>query len=380
MGRETLPEVAFRSIAREAKAAGSATHRGEQRHREGKGLHELVDPKGFGLIRRSLSWLEPKGGKFILLRGTAMLEETRLDTTGSMGDNVEIAMEVLPKTYDLLAKGKCPVLRRYDTQMITSIFGDVGDNYVLCRSQAEMDERIAEQMTLMVPEGAGGDEDEDPQYGLFAGAYLTQTTIGQLGLKTYDFTVTDACGRHRLNAETLVRIFGNEVFDKVRENGYQLNRGQLPTTKEVVHDLLNRAHAFVLLVGDKRSTYQFWADIFGRDRVVTLPRTRLLPEVKAAIIGLTEGTLDLQNVEEYLRAHAQTSKEDARNIQRAVAGIPIGAQAKLPNFSKIPLKGAVFAKKGDLWPTGFDPDGSDEPTKPGKKVPPKEGKKPDMWL
>lgn len=350
MGRETFSHESYRRVADEAESKGSATHAGEQRKKEGKDLHELVDPKGYGLIRRSLSWLEPRDGYFELLRGVAMLEETRLDTTGSMGNNVEIAMRVLPKTYDLLAKIPNAVLKRYDTQMITAIFGDVSDDYVLCRSQAEMDERIAEQMTLMVPEGKGGDSDEDPQYGLFGAAYLTQTSINAYGLKYYDFTVTDAQGRDKLSESTLVRVFGEQVFEKVLENGHTIDRKQLPTTKEVVRDLLKQAHSFVLLVGD--GARNFWEEIYGKDRVVLLPRTELLPEVKSAIIGLTEGVLTLETLEDFLVNDANTSHEDAKAIIRSVSGIPIGAQMEAENFDKIPLKGNLFAKKDDLWPTG----------------------------
>jgi hypothetical protein len=81
-----------------------------------------------------------------------------------------------------------------------------------------------------------------------------------------------------------------------------------------------------------------------------VPETRLLPETKAAIIGLTEGNLELSTVESFLIEEAKISPRDASEIKRAVAGIPIGAQVMLPNFAKIPLKGDIFAQKGDLWP------------------------------
>jgi len=266
-----------------------------------------------------------------------------------MGNNVEIAMRVLPKTYDLLASGKNAVLSRYDTQMITSIFGDVCDNYILCRSQAEMDEKIAEQMTLMVPESAGGDSDEDPQYGLFGGAFLTAAEINKYGLKYYDFTVSDASGRHRIDHKQLIRVFGKSVFEKVAENGFQIDAQHIPSTTEVVGELKKRAHAFFLQVDRSSTTTRFWTEVFGRDNVIFIPQTELLPQVKAAVIGLTEGVLDLQSVDDFLQSTG-LNRSVASSITRAVAGIPIGAQKALPNFDKIPLKGAMFAKKGDLWP------------------------------
>ncbi|MFA6535830.1 MAG: hypothetical protein WC250_00205 [Candidatus Paceibacterota bacterium] len=384
MGKDRGSTVVFERAVATIRSAGSATSRGEQRHREGRGLHRLVDPKGFGAVRRSISWLEPKGKKFVLFRGTAMLEETRLDTTGSMGSNVEIAMKVLPKTNKLLAEVPGAVLGRYDTQMITSIFADVDDSYVLCRSQAEFDERIAEQMTYMVPEGQGGDDDEDPQFGLFGAAYLTWSTAVELGLRTYDFTITDACGRNAkerrrpdLDYDKLREVFGQDVLDKVRENGHPMKEGQLPNTPEIVRDLLKTAHAFVLLVEPGTYVREYWQEIYGSERVVTIPQTELLPAVKAAIIGLTEGTLTLQSVDRFLVDNAEIDTSDAKAIRRAVAHIPIGAQAALPNFKRIPMKGDLFAKKGDLWPIGSDVPDTAGAAKPKADKPGKPG---GMWL
>lgn len=376
--KRVLSDVAYARVADEAIKAGSATHIGEKRQSQGLGLHPLVDPSAYDVIRRSISWLEPEGDHFTLLRGVAMLEETRLDTTGSMGNNVEIAMEVLPATYKLLSSGSSAVLCRYDLQMITSIFGDVCDKYVLCRSQAEMDERIAEQMTYMFPEHKGGDTPEDPQYGLFGGAFLTWTSINQYGLKYYDFTVSDAPGRDYLDAKILVRVFGNSVFEKMTENGYQINPQKLPSTKEVVNSLSQRAHVFFLQVGNSVETAQFWRRIYGSERTVVIPKTELLPYVKAAIIGLTEGVLDIQTTEEFLR-NSNLPQTDARQITRAVAGIPIGAQAALPNFGKIPLRGAKFAKKGDMWPIGTSAAAGDEPSVPAVVSETKK-EEDDMWL
>ncbi|MFZ2205100.1 MAG: hypothetical protein WAV23_00715 [Minisyncoccia bacterium] len=366
MGRNILSDDDYSRVADKAKSKGSATYAAEERIKEGKGLHDLVDPKGHGVIRRSISWYEPKGEIFQLLRGVAMLIETRLDTTGSMGNNVEIAMRLLPTTYDLLLKGKNAVLKRYDLQMITAIFGDCADIFPLGgRSQAEMDIRIAEQMTHMFPEHGGkGNGAEDPQYGLFGGAYLTSSDINKYGLKYYDFTITDEPARDYVSIEDLTRVFGDSVLKKVRENGFEMDENNLPSTKEIVKELSKRAHSFLLFVNDDPEAKNYWKGIYGKDRVVMLPRTELLPEVQASIIGLTEGTLTLQTLEDFLINDAKLDKSDAQNIKRAVAGIPIGAQTLLPNFSKIPLKGDTFTKKGDLWPVGHE--GTEKHTKPSK--------------
>ena len=103
---------------------------------------------------------------------------------------------------------------------------------------------------------------------------------------------------------------------------------------------------------------------------MVLPSVDLLPEVQAAIIGLTEGVLSLQDLEEYLMTEAKLNKSEASSIKRAVAHIPLGAQTLASNFSKIPAKGSIFNKKEDLWPM----DTEAAPTSEGKK----EGK--SQWL
>lgn len=351
MSGRTFTNDAFQQTRQRATSAGSATHRGEERQRQGLGMDPLVDPSGYGVIRRSISWLNPEDDHFVLERGVAMLIEARIDTTGSMQKNVERAMNALPTLYNLLKVAQPAVLGRYDVQMITAIFGDICDRNVLFRSQAEMDVQIAEQMTLMVPEGGGyGNGHENPEYGLFGAAYLTAAKINEYGLKYYDFTLSDEPLVNYLDSRQLVRVYGSEVFEKVAENGHKINKNRLPSTQEVVQELLKRAHAFFLMVpGYPGKTYDAWQEVYGSDRIVQIHDTQFLPHYQAAIIGLTEGVLSLQNVESYLRG-AEVSAQDAKKITRAVAGIPLGAQSELPNFNKIPLKGARMAKKGDIWP------------------------------
>jgi len=347
MGRDYSGEETLRTVYVEAKSTGSTTSAGEKRHQEGKGLDPRVDPKANGVIRRSKSYKSDEifPGKIVLFRGTAMLVETRLDSTGSMKSYIDTALRVLPETYKLVGKA----LKRYDPQIITSIFGDVVDNYILCRSEAEMDVRIAEQMTLMVPEGRGGDDPEDPQFGFFGGAYLTYCEAVELGLKSYDFTITDTDAHDEISLRNLKRVFGEEVIQKCKENGYEIDEHQLPNTEQIAHDLMKRTHAFVLMVNDHSWPIRYWSNIFGPERVVLLPKTSLIPEVEAAIIGLTEGVLELSTLEDFLVENG-TNRSDAVAIKRAVAGIPLGAQALLDNFEKIPLKGAIYASKDDLWP------------------------------
>ncbi|MFA4846487.1 MAG: hypothetical protein WC654_08115, partial [Patescibacteria group bacterium] len=261
MGKYTFSREAYRSATLGfAPDKEPVTRRAEQESMRTGELNPLVDPKGFGVIRRSLPRLEKQNdGLWRLTVGTPVPIETRVDTTGSMGGNVDVAFRVLPRMYELC----CEVLPGYDLQIATGIFGDVCDRFVLCRPQFEMTaEKIVEQLTLMVPERLGGDTPEDPQYGLFGAAYLTAAHINRLGLMGYDFTVSDAPGRDRLDERQLKRIFGDDVFEKVTENGHRITARDLPSTKEVVQDLLGRAHSFLVTGGKKQKATR--NSVFGQ--------------------------------------------------------------------------------------------------------------------
>jgi hypothetical protein len=358
MGKRTFSRTAFKAATTAfVPEKGPVTRAAEQQVYETGKLNPLVDPAGYGVIRYSRPRLDQQDdGLWVLNVGTPMPIETRVDTTGSMGNNVDIAMSVLPTAYECCKS----VLPDYDLQIATGIFGDVCDQIVLCRPQFEMEaEKIVEQLTLMVPLRKGGDNPEDPHYGLFGAAYLTAAYIVRIGLKGYDFTVSDAPARDRLDERQLLRIFGDEVFEKVAANGHQIDRNDLPTTKDVVKDLLRITHAFFLQVGGDPDAQKFWTRIFGKNRVVELPSTELLPQVQAAIIGLTEGTLELGKVKEFL-CQANVGEKEAKQIARSVANIPLGAQAALPNYSRRPQAGDLFKEKADLWPVGHNETASGE--------------------
>lgn len=345
MGRRVFTEEVYRSSRKALAPEGTkATLRGEQKVKETGKLDPLVDPAEYGVVRESRIRLEEHKHGFKVTVGAPVPIEYRLDTTGSMGDNVDRALAALPQICGLAAS----VLPERDPFYCASIFGDIVDRFVLCRGQFEAEaEKMVNQLTLMHPEGGGGDSPEDPHYGFFGAAYLSRLWLQLAGLRSYDFTITDAPAHDRLNITALKRIFGDAVMEKVRENGYQMAANDLPTNKELVKDLLKRSHAFVLTVGSYAD--DFWRQLFGRGHVVSLPQIEYVPHVMATIIGLTEGTLDLQSTVGFLTEH-NLNKADARRIVDIVSHIPIGAQRSLKNFDRLPKKGDIFAKKTDLWP------------------------------
>lgn len=362
MGHSRFTRDAYRRVEERVRASGGVeAHAKEERKQQGGKTNPLVDPKAFGLIRRSLPrYTQRADGLWVLSNGTPMAYRTRFDTTSSMGDNVDLAFRVLPQSYDLVSA----VLPRYDLQMGTDTFGDAVDPVVLYRSQFEMAERIAEQLAMQEPGRGGGDITEDPDYGLFGAAYLTAAHINGYGLRYYDLTVTDAPFRGCVTHETLVRVFGETVYDVAEENGHTIDRSRLPNTNQIVSELVCQAHAFVLLIGNSGRTYsRGWIEAYGKERVIFADSTRHLPYYQALIAGLTEGTLNLRSALKFLLKHG-CDKATARALVRSVVHIPLGAQRLAENFDKIPPAGSIFREKTDLWPVDpsevADPDGDEK--------------------
>lgn len=358
MGNYTGSRDAYEAVVDRASRDRTATHRAEEKVMETHELNPLVDPgaNNWGKSRRSLiRFIDMPDGRFEVAVGLSVPVEIMLDTTGSMGDNVDIALKGIPDTRDNLQS----VMRLgCEAHVATGVFNDVVDNFrdgskgiVLTRTQFEMTEKMAEQMMFHIPmrQGAGNNK-EDSQFGLFAAAYLSSFYINRIGLRSYHFTITDDAAAASIDPQNLKRIFGEDVYDAVAQNGHKIDQKNLDTER-VVADLLTRAHAFCLLVRghDHARVSRYWTNLLGEERVVILSDTKLVSQVVPAIVGLTEGTLDLQSVVEYLVKRG-VSKHDAESIERSVRNIPIGAQTVFENFNNIPVRGDIFNTKEDLWP------------------------------
>ncbi|MEK7498237.1 MAG: hypothetical protein AAB611_00040, partial [Patescibacteria group bacterium] len=237
------------------------------------------------------------------------------------------------------------------------------DQFAYERSQFEPDNEVERQMGLLVPERSGGDATEDYQIALFALAYLTKTSISRYGLRGYYFSLGDGIGRDALTRSVMEKVFGSSVWEKAFGSDVPQN---LPTTLEIGKKLLQDWHAFFLQVGNNSETTKWWSRVFGKERVIRLPRTEDIAEVQACIIGLTEGVLDLQSAGEFLR-EAGMSRERAIATIEAVRGIPIGLQKTFPNFGRIPMAGAVFASREDIWPIGMKGVDVEDTALPGSK-------------
>lgn len=361
MGRGTFSRTAFKKVYDSATSGGAqrATHQAEQRIRSGGGFDPLVDPKGLPHhgtpVRPSRPrYTELDNGLFQINIGVPMPDETLLDTTGSMGDNVDLAFAALPACNEMfmdIHEG------RYDVHSATANFGDVQDSRVqpLLRTQFEMDIKIAEQMAMLVPgRGGGGNGKEDPQFGLFAAAYLTKARINKYpGMRRYHFTISDEPVQTTVDLGWLKRLFGDEVLTHASSNGWEMGPGSVPDTAKVIKDLKKQAHAFFLLVDghDSDRASRQWREMYGAAHLVRLPfgTTEHIHYTRAAIVALTEGVYDLQSIGGFLEKHGAEGKV-IDEVLRSVSNIPLGAQMEADAFDRMPVAGDIFRSKTDVWP------------------------------
>ena len=359
MGRETFTHYSFetavesKGISFERKADGtrratsSVTREAEQRSRNTGKLDPAVDP-AIMVIRRSLPRFEEMpDGRFEMTVGCPMDVESSCDTTGSMGDNVQTMIEVLPETYGIISE----VLPGYDPQLALGIFGDKVDRFIINRPQFEMTaEKIVDYVTKLVPESNGGDGPEDPQYAIFGAAYLTDTYTNRLGLKGYHFLITDApMHNERLDPNLIERVYGENVWKELADNGHaNITRKTLPDYDDMFKALHARAHAFMISLDGAERYFERYYDSSHR---VCIEDTRCLPAIEAAIIGLTEGTLQPMDVQKFLKDH-QVSAANTKEALDGLNRVKFATQRRLQKSAGIviPQKGDIFATKTDLQP------------------------------
>ncbi len=344
MGDPIFNEDDYKAARRKynIKHAVGVTKAAEERAKMTGMLSRIVDP-AINPVRVATIRLDPYRGKWIVTVGPTMDVEVSCDTTGSMGGEVDIELATLPELVTAIRE----VLPDYDIHLCLGIFGDCVDKFVLCRPQFEITaDKIVNYLREMAPQkGGGANNGEDPQYALFARAYLTNAYSNRIGLKGYHFTVTDEPCHATIERKQLLRIFGEHIF----ENELSSMRSNIPSMTQVIADLKAKTHQFVLLRQEHEgsATYRNWADLCGDASVIPIDTTRCLPQVISAIIGLTEGTLDIADLSEHLGEY------DSPYLIRHLSRIDIGAQARLRRLLPHPLpkKGDIFENKSDNWPS-----------------------------
>ena len=145
------------------------------------------------------------------------------------------------------------------------------------------------------------------------------------------------------------RVYGENVWKELADNGHaNITRKTLPDYDDMFKALHARAHAFMISLKGAEDYFERYYDDHHR---ICISDTRCLPAIEAAIIGITEGTLQPMEVKKFLKDH-QVSERNAGQGLPGLNRVMFAAQRKLQQAAGIviPVKGDIFAMKTDLQP------------------------------
>lgn len=235
---------------------------------------------------------------------------TIFDATGSMGSVPRVTQEKLAGLFGLLLrKGYVD-----DPQIMIGAYGDAYcDRVPLQISQFESDNRIDDNLdNLFLEGGGGGNNGETQTLAWYYLAYHTATDAwDKRGKKGYAFFVAD---------ERALDLKDEHVKEYIGD-GQPL--GSLKT-KDLAQALQEKWEVYILLIDNSSARMQgsekFYKDLFGEHHVLVLEDPNSVSETIALAIGVSEGTVDLDEAEDDLKDSGANAVAIA-SATKAVVGL-----------------------------------------------------------
>ncbi|QLY34711.1 hypothetical protein [Nocardia huaxiensis] len=245
------------------------------------------------------------------------------DVTGSMGMVPRIMQEKLGKLHGLLQrKGYAD-----DPQILFGAIGDAdSDRVPLQVGQFESDNRMDEQLRLILLEGGGGGQKSE-SYELaayFMARHIVTDAWDKRGRKGYLFLVGDELNKPRLAARHVRNIIGDDVSQDI-------------SVDSIYRELSDRWHVHYIL--PNQSSYYndpeiatHWQGLLG-ERFLRLDDPAAVCELIALTIGINEDRVDLGAGLADLRDIGSGSEADA--VGKALAPLG-GAAARTRSVGALP--------------------------------------------
>ena len=335
--RETV-----KKMADEGEKAGD---RGQEVFKRTGKLDPLVNV--FEVERKSCNAFSKNGDNtYTLVNGIKIPIISMVDGTGSMGENVEKGFLSMERLFDMLS----PIQTRYQIDLSTAVVQDTVDFHpVFQMSQFESDNRAAEHVRLLVPDGKGGDAPEDYDLGLWYVENCVETDFVRYeGLKGYFFLIGDQIGRGRVCKDDVKTHLGHSMQE------------DSVSTSEICDSLLKKWNFFYIEVEGSTSAHSWWSKRIGSERVIEIDNPDLLAEVQASLVYVTEYSQPTEEgLGEFLKAKGNNKNVSQTDISTVwewlqVAESLFGAQAKAEGYNNIPMPGDIFKDIRDIWPIGHE--------------------------
>lgn len=279
--------------------------------------HELVDP-----TKKNKAGLNIREARDSVAHPNATPVAVVTDVTGSMASTPEVMQKKLPELFGLLTRrGYCE-----DASILVGAYGDAEvDRVPLQMSQFESGNELDEAISsVLLEQGGGGNRHEHAALAWYYMAYHTATDAwDKRHKKGFLFFVAD-------------EVSGDLTPDQIkRYTGDGEPLGKLDV-KSLANAVKEKWDVYVLLIDNLSAQMQgskkFYTDLFGADHLLILENDEAAVETIALTVGLREGTLDVDDMDDDMKA-VGSSAVAIRSATKAVAGLAklggAGAVAKV---------------------------------------------------
>ncbi len=301
MGNGTWSAKTYRQRAQKRQQSGQDVFAySQQAKRAGRWeVHPTLDP--YNLTKRESRDSEEHPESNAIIVG--------LDVSGSMDRVVRGIHSDLPQLLQLLLD------RQYvsSPQIMFSAFSNgTCDKVPLQVGQFESDNRMDENLENMIL-GGGCDNRESSELILYLAARHTAIDCWEKRQhKGYLFIITDEMAYDQVKKGEI-----NQIFNAGLEEDIAL--------KQIVAEAQQRYHVFVIIPmgtssGRNPKVYEHWQKNVGRQYVIRLENPEDVSEVIALTIGLTEGTIGVDDGIEHLRAIG-SNKDTLDTVSQALSSI-----------------------------------------------------------
>jgi hypothetical protein len=247
------------------------------------------------------------------------------DVTGSMHTVPVLLQKKLPKLMGTLG-------RKNYLPHPQVLFGAVGDYYndkgPVQIGQYESGIEMDDDLGRFWLEGGGGGTGEE-SYELALYFFARHTSIDcfeKRGRKGYLFIVGDEKPYPRVDRQAVKRIFGDDIQEDI-------------PIEQIIAECREKYHVFFLLPKgtshwNSTPTHARWIQLLGEDYFRLLEDPDTVCETISVIIGMTEGTVNLDQAKEHLR-EAGTSEAALNHVTNAVQSL--ARQGKAPSEGNVRL-------------------------------------------
>ncbi len=250
--------------------------------------HQTLDPYGLG-VRQSRDSDEHPDSNAIFIS---------LDVTGSMDRVVRAIHRDLPHLHELLLGHKYIP----HPQLLFAAVGDATcDRVPLQVGQFESDNRMDQNLENMILEGGGGGQStESYELTLYVAARHTSIDCHEKrGRKGYLFMIGDEMAYPSVQRAHVHKLVGTDP------------QGDIPL-RQIIAEAREKYHFYFVIPGGAahggdQTILKFWREQIGQENVLTLENPDDTSECIAMTIGLNEGVIAIDQVQQHMAGRGKAS-------------------------------------------------------------------------